>query len=85
VRLGGVVDKPTAWKQRGRPQLLAVEDPQVCAPYALSFLNPLHRACCYWHSLAGCKLAVSGFIMLCGSFQTVATVHRSVEACSLMV
>ena len=29
MRLGGIIDKPTAWKQRGRPQLLAVEDPQV--------------------------------------------------------
>ena len=30
MRLGGIVDKPAAWKKRGRPRLLAVEDPQVC-------------------------------------------------------
>ncbi len=45
VRLGGVVDKPTAWKQRGRPQLLAVEDPQVRAQHELTLLKPLHRPC----------------------------------------
>ena len=29
MRLGGIVNKPAAWKKRGRPRLLAVEDPQV--------------------------------------------------------
>ena len=33
MRLGGIVDKPGAWKQRGRPQLLTVEDPQVRAQH----------------------------------------------------
>ncbi len=33
MRLGGIVDKPAAWKKRGRPRLLAVEDPQV-SPHA---------------------------------------------------
>ena len=38
MRLGGIVDKPAAWKKRGRPRLLAVEDPQVLSIY------PSHHA-----------------------------------------
>jgi len=35
VRLGGIAAKLPAWKQKAKPWLLAVEDPQVCLGFSL--------------------------------------------------
>lgn len=35
MRLGGIAAKLPAWKQKAKPWLLAVEDPQVCLGFSL--------------------------------------------------